>query len=109
MNKQIFQTLEKNVQTIANSYFIACEAIKVSSSNIYSACFLVSQMDIVRNINFIFSLLDDVEKEIINNEFFFENYPFWWENIYPEKVFKKIKLSAMKNFIELFKESFLYV
>lgn len=103
MENTKFRFLSKNIASIANTYFLACNYISTFGYK-QDDEFAFKEYQIIKNIKFVFSLLNSVEQEIINNEFFFQNYPFWWENIYSEKVFKKIKYCAMKNFYNSFRE-----
>ena len=50
-------------------------------------------------VNESFSKLSFVSQQIINNEFFFNDYPFWWEKYYSKKQFIKLKKKAMNQFL----------
>ena len=49
-----------------------------------------------------FSKLNNSERNLINNEFFFQSYHNWWESIYSKATFYRYKKKAMMNFLEAF-------
>lgn len=55
-------------------------------------------------VNESFKSLNFVSQQIINNEFFFNDFPFWWEKYYSKKEFIKLKKRAMNQFIYKLKE-----
>ncbi len=46
--------------------------------------------------------LDERERNLINNEFFFQNYQNWWMGIYSKTSFYRFKKRAMLRFLEAF-------
>ena len=46
--------------------------------------------------------LDERERNLINNEFFFQNYQNWWIGIYSKTSFYRFKKRAMLRFLEAF-------
>jgi hypothetical protein len=46
--------------------------------------------------------LDERERNLINNEFFFQNYQNWWIGIYSKASFYRFKKRAMLRFLEAF-------
>ena len=46
--------------------------------------------------------LDDLEKTIINNEYFYQDYPYWWEKIYSRSSFYRLKRISVAKFLEAF-------
>lgn len=49
-----------------------------------------------------YSVLKENEKNLINNEFFYQSYSLWWEGIYSKATFYRYKKEAMKSFLEAF-------
>ena len=45
-----------------------------------------------------FSKLNELEKLVINNEYFFNDYYGWWEEIFTKKFFLKYKNKVAKKF-----------
>ena len=49
-----------------------------------------------------YSALSENEKNLINNEFFYQDYPDWWRKKYSKATFYRIKKQSMKDFLEAF-------
>ena len=49
-----------------------------------------------------FTTLNEAEKNLINNEFFFQSYHRWWESIYSKATFYRYKKKAMVKFLGAF-------
>ena len=49
-----------------------------------------------------FDSLNETEKNLINNEFFFQSYHHWWESIYSKATFYRHKKRAMLKFLGAF-------
>ena len=43
--------------------------------------------------------LNDLEKNLINNEFFHQNYNQWWKPLYSKATFYRYKKEAMQKFL----------
>ena len=50
------------------------------------------------------SMDNEEEKEIINNDYFYDDYHGWWEKSYDRKSYLAIKRRAEKNFLRNFNE-----
>ena len=48
--------------------------------------------------------LSPIYQEIINNEFFYQNYDGWWKDIYSPKEFKEKKIIAMEKFLSYYED-----
>ena len=49
-----------------------------------------------------FTSLSETERNLINNEFFFQSYHNWWESIYSKATFYRYKKKAMVKFLGAF-------
>ena len=49
-----------------------------------------------------FDSLNEAERNLINNEFFFQSYHHWWEPIYSKATFYRYKKEAMQKFLGAF-------
>lgn len=47
-----------------------------------------------------YSVLNDLEKNLINNEFFYQSYNQWWKPLYSKASFYRYKKEAMQKFLE---------
>ena len=61
----------------------------------------------VNHVNFVFSLLNKQEREIIYNDFI-RCVPssFWWMNVYSRSTYYRIRNKTYAKFLELFGEDF---
>lgn len=46
--------------------------------------------------------LSNSDKNLINNEFFYQNYHLWWQGLYSKATFYRNKKEAMVSFLEAF-------
>ena len=54
----------------------------------------------LQRVECAYCLLDEKEKNLINNEFFFQNYQYWWVGLYSKTVFYRLKKRTMLKFLE---------
>ena len=98
------EKMESIIKEIAKTYFIALRQIQLltfSSGEMdkYSPFYIY-----YADVEYAFSTLNRNEKEVINKEFFYNDYSYWWITKYKTREFKRIKSSAIKNFLEVFYE-----
>ena len=58
----------------------------------------------VSQVNFIFSLLDKTEKEIILKDFVFNDNRIWWNNKHSRSTYYRLRERAIKKFLSYFDE-----
>ncbi len=92
-SNQSFRSLNKKVSTIALMYVFARKKsyLEKTINNKYS--------DFVNKVNNCFDRLNGIDKLFINNEFFYEEYPYWWIDIYSKSSFYRYKRKAMMSFL----------
>ena len=49
-----------------------------------------------------YNSLSENEKNLINNEFFYQSYTWWWKALYSKATFYRYKREAMRKFLEAF-------
>ena len=49
-----------------------------------------------------YATLEPKEQNLINNEFFFQNYHNWWVGLYTQASFYRFKKQTMQRFLEAF-------
>ena len=99
-----FEKLEEIIKQIANTYFIALRQINLRTFssgelNKYSPFYIY-----YADVEYAFSSLKKVEREVINKEYFYNDFSDWWINKYKVREFKRLKTIAIKNFLEVFYE-----
>lgn len=106
MKNMTFNTMDKKMQLVANAFF----ASKKKKNRIHRLSDSEKIFDYERYQSFIervksiYSCLSIEEKIFINNEYFYEEYPYWWLGIYTKREFKKNKKKAVMHFLRLFYE-----
>jgi len=58
----------------------------------------------VLKVEKVFESMDSVSKEIINNDFFFQSYPFWWVKVYSRTTYYRLKSQAIREFMEVYEK-----
>ncbi len=97
-------TLSKKMETIAKNYFFArnilLKRIELSDDN-----FLL-MIVYMQHIHACYAKLDDSEKQFINNEFFYQDYPNWWKNKLTPSTYIRLKTKSIRHFLEVYYVSF---
>lgn len=93
-----FHELSDYIKKIANDFFSAREKIR----NLEQVEFYSSYINKVQKA---YDQLDPIGRDFINNEFFYQKYPFWWEKIYSKTTFYRLKRKSMESFKEAFEHA----
>lgn len=104
LSEKSFKDLAEMTLVLAERFFMARrlsqleeeEYIAESDSYIEECHFFL------KKVSDAFNTLNESEKNLINNEFFFQNYHNWWETIYSKATFYRYKKSAMIKFLGAF-------
>ena len=122
MKKHTKKTEEAKIIEVVNKYkLLLCHQIKngnsfnqegllLDSASKYNTFWKISsektlneeEREIMR-INFILSSLPIREKEIIWNEFFFNEDKFWWMRKYNRSTYYRLRAKSIMNFYQLIK------
>ncbi len=103
--KTRFENLKNEIEEIAKNYFACLFKIKSIDSKLSENNNQFSiYKSYLNHVNEAYLKLDDLDKKIINCEFFYQEYPYWWEKQFTLTAFYKLKLNAMEKFIKRFKE-----
>lgn len=97
------KSLSEKVQEISSLYFLALRRVRegecVSDSGSVAHD---DQQFFIYRVRFAFHSLEDAEKIIINNEFFYNAYPGWWKEAFTRSTFYRLKKRCMLHFLEAF-------
>lgn len=107
-NRRKFRNLCNDVCEVARLYFKALQSANVRSGKydlnmaVYSQAYQGEDVHklYISKIENAFRLLDVDSKRIINNDFFFNNYKFWWLSLYSTATYYRLKRVAMCRFLE---------
>ena len=101
VKKKLRKTLHQEVEEIAKLYFIAMQIMKNEVLSDSKGKPSDQQRYIIRVEN-AFESLTEIEKEFINNDFFYQAYPNWWKKYYTRSKYYLIKKRSMQSFLEAF-------
>lgn len=105
LKTKTFKDLSEMVIAIADRFFLA-RSIQANKDNDYIAEFDVVEIEsysqYMKKVSDAFDALNEREKNLINNEFFFQGYHRWWESIYSKATFYRHKKEAMEKFLGAF-------
>ncbi len=94
-----YYELLKNVKEIATRYFFYQEKLRKGNEGMLLAEDISDAKSFIERCNDSFNSLDAIDKEIINNEFFYQDAPNWWKTRYGKGDFERRKKVAMKEFV----------
>ena len=98
------KSLVKKVENIAKEYFVSKKEINSIGGfldpNVIDADSPFQKY--IEKVNCAYCTLTDVEKAIINNDFFYQNYPMWWKNSFNRSTYYRYRIKAMAHFLEAF-------
>ena len=97
-HKKKASTIREQIEEIARLYFVALEKMKVSHGLSDSGYGNNDFREYVYRVRRAYHELDHLEQTIINNEFFYQEYPFWWERLFSRSTFYRLKKRSMLKF-----------
>lgn len=92
------RTIKEEIEEIARLYFVALEKMKVKNGLSDSGGGSNDYREYISRVRRAYHELDSLERTIINNEFFFEEYPYWWEKLFSRSTFYRLKKRSMLRF-----------
>ena len=97
-----FKQLNEMIEEVAYRFFIAKRLVSMRQrGEILEEDNPPYQVYLLR-VEKAYRSLDERERNLINNEFFFQNYQNWWIGIYSKTSFYRFKKRAMLRFLEAF-------
>lgn len=98
-----FKDLSDMTVVIADRFFLARKMLATEEDYLASPDYKDENYDrFLEKVQTAFASLSEAERNLINNEFFFQSYNNWWESIYSKSTFYRYKKEAMKKFLEAF-------
>lgn len=108
--KENFKALCKHTEEIAHLYFKALSDIKgdvervdlIMENNSKIERYAKDELNYLYllKIEKAFRLLDVDSQKIINNDFFYNNYKFWWLELYSTSTYYRLKRNAIAQFLD---------
>ena len=107
LNEKTFKDLNQRLLDISEKFFLAKkvkdnpDVLILAESPFDEDC---SLDEFISKVQQAYETLDDNEKNLINNEFFYQDFPEWWKPIYSKKHFTQLKKIAIYKFMEAYGE-----
>ena len=104
LEKCSLATLTKRMQEIANMFFTSKKFADVTPK-LYDVETDTSQNQytlFTKKVEEAYAQLDPLEQLFINNDFFYQNYPYWWMEVYPKRTYIIYKRKAILHFLRCF-------
>ena len=102
-HKDKIKALEKAINQIAQMYFLAISKKSGNDGMLHDSEEGITDYEkFVIRVRKAFERLSATEKIFINNDFFYEDYPYWWKERYNKASYYKIRTRSMINFKEAF-------
>ena len=102
--KQTLNFLIEQMELIARTYFETkrqiSEVIILEDSDLSELQH--RQTAFIRKVENSYNKLNPLEQVVINNDFFYEEYPFWWKRLYSKSQYTHLKKRAMTHFLSIF-------
>ncbi len=107
LKRMAFKELDQMVSDVAEKFFFAKKMHDYQSEYLLgeSSFNEENQFDgYLLKVQAAYDSLSDLEKNLINNEFFYQNYNQWWKPLYSKATFYRYKKEAMLKFLGAFYE-----
>ena len=101
--KSNFKTLVRFISEIADLYFMALTRKPKETFSEVDEELSDYELFVVR-VRKAYSRLNQEEKKIINNDFFYQEYPDWWKKLYTKSTYYRLKQKSMIRFKEVLED-----
>ena len=95
---------EDVINSIAKAYFVSKKQLELNSFSSGRVDYSNPYYKYCKDVEFAFSRLNEDEKLIINNDYFYNDYFGWWKVIFKEREYLVLKRKAERNFLKYFYE-----
>ena len=105
LNEKTFKDLDQMLNDIAEKFFLFKKIKENPDLFLLSEGLneeIISYDEFIYKVEKAYNSLDDNEKNLINNEFFYQSYHQWWTALYSKASFYRYKKAAMEKFLGAF-------
>ena len=102
LGKTTFRDLNQMTVDVAETFFFAKKMCEMKREHLLGESALNEQDSydsFLLKVQTAYDSLNDLEKNLINNEFFHQNYNQWWKPLYSKASFYRHKKEAMQKFL----------
>ena len=97
--------IEQKLKHIAYQYLRSQNYLLSNPQPIKRNYSLIFKSYFVQKVETAYSSLSSSLQMIINNDFFYQDYPGWWKGKYTAKQYRRLKKKAMNQFMEAYYET----
>lgn len=102
LGKTTFRDLNQMTIDVAEKFFFAKKMCDMKRENLLGES-MPNEQDpydcYLLKVQTAYDSLNDLEKNLINNEFFHQDYNQWWKPLYSKASFYRYKKEAMQKFL----------
>ena len=102
LGKTAFRDLNQMTIDVAEKFFFAKKMHETKKEHLLDER-LLNENDpfdcYLLKVQAAYESLSDLQKNLINNEFFHQNYNQWWKPLYSKATFYRHKKEAMQKFL----------
>lgn len=104
LEKESLNSLIKQMELIAKSFFASKQYAQVCNrlGDKRTNDDKYRQTQLIKKVESTYERLNPIEQLFINNDFFYEEYPMWWKDIYSKGHYLMIKKRAIIHFLRIF-------
>ena len=102
LRKTAFRDLNQMTIDVADKFFFAKKMREANKDHLLGENAFNEQDPFdfyLLKVQAAYDTLNDLEKNLINNEFFHQNYNLWWKPLYSKATFYRYKKEAMQKFL----------
>ena len=97
-----FKDLDQMVNDVADKFFYAKKIRCLNYGNVIGESSFNEENpfdSFCLKVERAYESLNELERNLINNEFFYQSYNRWWETLYSKASFYRYKKEAMQKFL----------
>ena len=105
-SKESLKSLSRHMTLIAKTFFDFKKEEKENNclADVDQSDSKHSQSSFVRRVKESYEGLNPIEQLFINNDFFYEDYPEWWTELYTKTQYTRFLKRSIIHFLRLFYE-----
>ena len=105
LKKTSFKNLNQMINDVAEKFFFAKKIREENNKHMLGERSLNEDNPYdyyLLKVQEAYDSLNDLQKNLINNEFFYQSYNQWWKPLYSKATFYRYKKEAMLKFLGAF-------
>ena len=105
LDKSNLSTLSRQMELIAATFFNSKKYQSETENKLFDIEGGLEENQYTTYISRVeetYRKLNPLEQLFINNDYFYQNYPFWWMEIFSRTTYYRYKKKALIHFLRLF-------